>query len=125
MSTFEFYLLLLLPSIGHTLGVLAFLSGFGLIISTVAWIVSNLENLGEACVSMWKRLFKIAACVFVPTVILATLMPSETQMGMLIAYELGSNVDGLTELPADVVEYLRALLDSVTGELASQVPDSN
>ena len=125
MSTFELYLLMLFPSIGKTAVLLSILTGIGCIISAVGWSISSTDRLGDDIVAVWRKAFKIAACTFAPAVFLATLMPNEMQMAMLIAYELGSNVNGLSELPADVVEYLRALLDSVTGELSSQTPDSN
>ena len=124
MSTFELYLLLLLPNIKVLFEVLAFIFGMLGAVSIVGTIISFSERLEERAQNIWKKAIKICASVCIVSAILTTVMPSDRQIGMLIAYELGSSVDGLTELPSDVVSYLREHLRVATEEVADSAREA-
>ena len=108
MSTWELYFLLMLPSIRETiLG----LSVVTLIISAVGAFFFHLFAEDDDRFSDWARM-SIKVCLWsIPGIILASFIPTERMMLALVGWELGSSIEGMEHLPANLVEYLNTMLE--------------
>ena len=134
MTTFELYLLLILPEIrsgllvavaiiGVSLGILALCSFLnaaewqGVYRDSPSAQVKGVEWLNRG----WRSVggFLSMLTVFV----LFTAIPTQKVMIALIAWELGSSVDGLSELPVDFVEYLQEVISVEMKELTDATED--
>ena len=65
-----------------------------------------------------KRLFIGCTAAATLLVVLVSFIPDRNTMYALVAWEIGQDVEGLSQLPADVVEYFRAFLEAQIGEIA-------
>lgn len=125
MSTWELYFFLILPQLGGFLGVLAGLGGLGSIVLIVISFVSendsyyNEEQRKHRKIAMKEHRRKLVPVLVISLflAILVSLIPTTRIMLALLAWELGSNVEGLSELPASSVEYLQELIQSELNEM--------
>ena len=110
MSTFELYVLLQLPLLREVaIGMFA-VSIVASIVSGVAMTVTMNDDV--EVFKMMKRVFKWSIpCVAFFGLFMAFVPDTKTVLA-LVAYELGGNIEGLSELPADLVGYLRNMLDT-------------
>ena len=109
MSTFELYVLLQLPLIREVA-----IGGFVVsIIVAVFGVVGMASSLDEDkdIYNMAKRIAKYSVPLVFFFGMFMAILPDKGTMLALVAYELGGNIEGLSELPADLVGYLRTLLD--------------
>ena len=113
MTTFELYFLLILPRIFIPLCMISFLAGFGLLITGIGMFIGSHDHhkVDEDLKKYGVR------CIFlsVPIIILyilTFLVPTERVMLALVAWELGSSIDGLNELPSEFVEFLKLTLQA-------------
>ena len=60
----------------------------------------------------WKCTYWVIGLL--PMFVVFAFIPNENVILMLIGWELMSSVEGLGDLPADIVEYLRGLLQDYT-----------
>ena len=113
MTTFELYLLLQLPKVGTAGAVLAALGIPTALISGIGAAASDdpEDKAAAARIFRWSCVFGLLG------LLVSMLTPSQTTVLALVAYELGGNVEGLSAVPADLVEYLRAMLDQATAEI--------
>ena len=107
MSTLELYMFLMLPEIGAAIGFLAFC----LFIITGVAFAPKLE--GEAVFPYWKKTCFWA--IFLGTI--AVLIPGRETMLVLLGWNMGSAIEGLDQLPKEIVEFIRAYLSNQMGEL--------
>ena len=127
MSTLGLYFLLIIPQLKNLLGSLIFFSGFifgGLTLfssisyfaDVMTWDEPNrpqrLEHKEHAV--KWG---KYLAGTTIPLSITSALIPTQKIMLILIAWYLGTGIEGITELPTEVVEYLRELLQNEVEKL--------
>ena len=112
MSTFELYVLLQLPLLREVaIGMFA-----------VSIVASIFSGFGAAMMAtdepesfiMLKKVFRWAISGVAFFGLLMAFVPDTKTILALVAYELGGNIEGLSELPADLVGYLRNMLDTAT-----------
>ena len=110
MSTFELYVLLQLPLIREVaiggFAVSAVFAAFGFV-----GMATSLEDAKEVY-NMAKRITKYSVPLVLFFGMFVAILPDKSSMMALVAYELGGNIEGLSELPADLVGYLRNMLDT-------------
>ena len=117
MTTFELYLLLQLPAIRELCRVFLVISATCCIPGAIGTVVSHGEEDLAQWRGVWKKVLYIASAVASISALGLAALPDTTTMLALVAYELGGNVEGLSAVPADLVEYLRAMLDQATAEI--------
>lgn len=115
MSMFELYaLFVLLPAIGTIGGTVSFISGVAICILCFVYMVSSEHELDQ-----FGHKIKTTLRVFVPiftVAILLSLAPSERQVKFLAGGYVVTNVEGISELPENIVESANTFLKSITDE---------
>ena len=98
MSTFELYLLMILPQIGVGLGFTSFLLG----VATVFAAAPMLDDDDGVPFSYWRKTLGWGvACGVV-----ALFIPNQEKVLILLGWTLAQDVEGLSSLPAETVTYL-------------------
>ena len=119
MTTFELYLLLTLPRIGTaflTITMISMVCLAAVVIVSACCASDVLDKEDPSYAShvarAWKGVWWVVGLM--PLFVVFAFIPTEKVVLMLIGWELMSSVEGLGELPADIVEYLRGLLQDYT-----------
>ena len=117
MSTFDLYVLLMLPQIGFVLNTVSWIATAVLIISggfLYGCGKDYPEN--EEVIALGKRFMKWS---FLPMVMifLSAFLPTEKVMYALVAWELGGGIDGMSSLPEQFVQYLSELMKEHVAEM--------
>ena len=127
MSVSTLYWLMILPNFADTLqatGVI--ITGLSIIFLIFNFLQSNYaEDMSDRAATeddkkMHLRMltqskaligksFKVGLTALT-TVALLELVPSTKIMALLIGWEFGSQIEGLSELPADIVDYIRRII---------------
>lgn len=117
MSTFQLYLILTaakLESIVGSLGLILlglFFLGyviFRLILTDLTENDKDFYNKTKDMLATSTMLMKYSSIA----VFLSCIFPSTKTAVMLIVWHIGGDIDGLTELPEDLVSYIRSFIDS-------------
>ena len=123
MSTLELYIFLTLP--GFAKGVITacgFVIG-GCILTAVGYAIARTDaHDADAKVEYGKSVTNYikGAVAAVGVIVCMGLVPTERVMYALVAWEMGSSVDGLAELPAKSVEYLNEMIDEQLQEIRAE-----
>lgn len=122
MEWWTLYLLLISPQIGGTLkaigGIFAAVTAIGVVVSLIIRFDSCTTHDG---VDLAKKCAKWITVIGLPLstalLLLQALFPSTMVMYAIVAWLLGSNIEGASELPSALVEYLNTVLKNQIAEL--------
>ena len=127
MSTFELYILLVLPQIREALLTMSVLAAVGVGVAAFVFTLSSYvgfsygdddgSNALKARATGFK-LWRILGWLSLP-VLAAVVMPSTKIMLALIGWELGTSIEGIENIPANLVDYMNTLIEAEIGELAT------
>ncbi len=117
MSFWEIYVLTILPGFIEPLGVIAFFSGMislFLISGVLASIMGELSVDKEKNAMLGKMLRKWAyvtlpLCIF--SMFSAKMIPSEKQMAFIVGGYMLTNIQGIKDLPPNLVKAMNTALD--------------
>ena len=112
MSTFMLYWLLILPGVKK---VLIGIGGIGLVGALFGALITSFighcdDN--EKAKETARKIFKKSGWFLIP-ILFAMFIPDEKIMAWLIGWELAQNVEGLKNIPGELVETLRGSLDAL------------
>ena len=102
MSTWLLYVMLTLPQLGTLCGIVGIISA---IIAGLSFGIRADMDCEPYSKYVGPFLKVCAVCT-----IIAVIIPSKEIMMVLVGWELAQNIDGLSQLPADLVAYIRDFL---------------
>ena len=117
MTPFELYLWLTLPAVGNAAGVAL---GIGTLVAIIFAGVSALYYIEEGedpqVLKYCKR--SLAVAVLCASGCVATsIVPDRKTVLTVVGWKVGASIEGLSEVPSDIVEYIRELLAKELAEL--------
>ena len=126
MSTFELYLFLIIPEVRTILMVGTWITLAICAIAAVVCAVQVADTAGDEKVvwnSRFWRTVKIAIGGF-GAVVLTTFLPTTKIMLALIGWHLGTSVEGIENLPANMVDYLNTMIEIEIEDLKSDAAEA-
>ena len=128
MNTFTLYLLLAAPGFANAI------FAFGVGASLLLFVIAGIHYMGTSshpgdpdmseedrvCYARGIYLFKWALVAAITSTIVTGVVPDKEVFYALAAWEVGSSVEGLPELPSHLVTYLDTLLSNELVELRAE-----
>lgn len=125
MEAFTLYLLLTLPAVGTVLSLLSVLLLIGCCAAWLGYRISIADARSSSydkseAITRWEKELrewtgraKYAIC----GILIGALIPTTKTMLFVIAWYLGNSIDGIENLPENMVDYLNTLMENEIKEL--------
>ncbi len=113
MTFWLLYIIVILPSVSLTFGVIAACSII-IILGLICDYTMCLTNCKERRPRMIK-IGKIAGAIFLVSIIITTILPNHGQMYSLVGGYYVINMEGVSDLPPKVVAAMNTFLDTYNG----------
>ena len=127
MTTFELYILLVLPQIRDALLAISVIAAIGVgiaaFIFTLASYIGYAYNDSDEAMQARKtgfKLWKTLGWLTLP-ILVSVFLPTTKIMLALIGWELGTSIEGIENLPASMVDYLNTMLEIEIADLKEGV----
>lgn len=126
MTTFQLYILLILPEIKGMFFTMSLVGGIISLCTAVFSGISASDNKSdtEKYGRHMRRVNVALRCTMaaITVMMLTSFIPSTKIILALVAWELGSSIDGLANIPENLIEYLNLLIEA---EIADLLPQEN
>lgn len=123
MDTFYLYLISIIPNLKE-FGIGIFIFGsfafFGAlfiqgIVHEVGFVIDEEDNYQSKTDREWilryRKFRKICLWVTIPFIPFMLFVPSQEWIMAIVGYELLTRIDGVSELPAELIEFVRAMIE--------------
>jgi hypothetical protein len=114
MSIWLLYLITILPNVGEVLGAIVVISLALLIV--VGIMISAVESPSES-LDKWLAFSESKVKYIILIIILAVIIPSEKQMYTILGGYAVTNIEGVNQLPANIVNAANAYLGKVAEDM--------
>lgn len=116
MELWQLYLLSILDSIDGTATFLAVIATLTVIGSLVGWAIAHTDELNISIKNAIKKILFWSSVIAITTMFIATAVPSSKNAWIMAGAYVATNVEGVKELPPNVLKALNRFLEQYVEE---------